>query len=105
MKIQLDFGQKRIKIEEDVKLGSFIAKLKTLNIGWENWTIETNTVINNWTYPITHPQPYWTNHYWWESQPFYNNTAGSYIDGNASLTLNADTPEGTATQNVYNVDF
>jgi hypothetical protein len=55
MKIQLDTTNKTIKIEENVKIDKLISTLKKLlpDNEWKQFTLETNTTINNWTYPIT----------------------------------------------------
>ena len=68
MKIQIDTKNKRIKLEDDVKLKELIDFLdKILPDEWKNFTLETHTTINNWTNPIyiqpttpSFPNPLWT---------------------------------------------
>lgn len=53
MKIQIDFDNKIIKLENNVNLKEFFDKIKNvLSEDWEKYTLETNTVINNWSNPI-----------------------------------------------------
>lgn len=54
MKLQIDTSKKTIKLEESVKLESLIKTLKQLfpNNEWKQFTLETNTVINNWNRPL-----------------------------------------------------
>jgi len=52
--MQLDTVSKTIKLEENIKLDTLVKKLSKLlpNGEWKTFTLETNTVINNWTSPI-----------------------------------------------------
>jgi len=68
MKIQLDTVNKTIKIEDDVELKELIKVLeKLLPKGlWKEYTLEANTVIQNWSQPIIiekrtpyYPTPIW----------------------------------------------
>ena len=52
MKLQLDFTSKTITIEDNVNLGDFIKKMKVLLPDLLEWTLITNTIINNWSNPI-----------------------------------------------------
>ena len=52
MKIQIDDTEKTIKIEGNVNLGEFIDKITKLLPEWKEYTLETNTIINNWSSPI-----------------------------------------------------
>lgn len=53
MKIQIDFDNKIIKLENNVNLKDFFDKVKNiLSKDWEKFTLETNTTINNWSNPI-----------------------------------------------------
>lgn len=98
MKIQLDTVSKTIKLESSEKMSKIIETLKKLfpNGEWKEFTLETNTVINNWNSPIVireyrQPAPYY---------PWYNGTSytsqGIGIDNykvtaNNSVQLNAGT--------------
>lgn len=67
MKIQLDTTYKKIKVEENVNLKELFNFLNNiLKDEWENFTLETNVTINNWTAPIyiekqypAYPAPFW----------------------------------------------
>jgi hypothetical protein len=78
MKIQLDFAEKSIKLEDNVNLGEFTKKIKKLIPDWADWTLTTNTIIHNWTNPIVidpvYPGP---DQYPW--QPFYTGGPGVAI--------------------------
>lgn len=54
MKIQLDTTNKVIKLESSINLGELVKNLeKLLPKGeWKDFSLETNTVINNWSNPI-----------------------------------------------------
>jgi hypothetical protein len=54
MKLQIDTTNKIIKIEGSVKFDELIkvlAKMFQKN-EWHDFTLESNTTINNWSYPI-----------------------------------------------------
>jgi len=53
MKIQLDTTNKTIKLDSRVKLDEFFSTLEQLlpNGLWEDFTLEVNTIINNWQTP------------------------------------------------------
>ncbi len=53
MRIQLDTETKRIKVEQDILLSKLITTLDSLlpNKEWKKYTLETHTVINNWSSP------------------------------------------------------
>ena len=71
MKIQIDFSQKTIKIEDNlINLGDLIKHLDKLfpkdgHFGsWKDYKLETNTTILSWTNPIhiydSRPyEPFW----------------------------------------------
>lgn len=54
MKLQLDTTNKVIKLENSAELGELVKQLeKLLPKGeWKEFTLETNTVINNWNTPV-----------------------------------------------------
>lgn len=83
MKIQLDTENKTIKLEKDVVLSKLIETLDKLlpNGEWKEFTLETNTVIHQWSNPVvipsvipypvpTYPRPYCPRPYW----PWYSYT-------------------------------
>lgn len=93
MKIQLDSVQKIIRIEENVNLGELVKYLdkllpKNSTIGyWKDFTLETNTVINNWTTP-----------YIWDwNKPLIYPTYGKEFE----ITCNAN----TITPGIFNLDL
>lgn len=60
MKMQIDTTAKTIKIEGDVKLSVLFDHLQKFFPGgeWEDYDLQTNTVINNWASPIIINKPY-----------------------------------------------
>jgi hypothetical protein len=79
MKIQLDTENKTMKLEKDVVLSKLIETLEKLlpNGEWKEFTLETNTVIHQWSNPVVlpsvipypvppYPRPYW---------PWYSSTS------------------------------
>jgi len=57
MKIQLDTVAKTIKLDESVNVGEFMETLRRLlpdNL-WREFSLETHTIINNWTNPYVVP--------------------------------------------------
>ena len=90
MKIQLDTENKTIKIEETVLLSELTEALeKLLPKGeWKKFTLETNTVIQNWQAPIVIKE-------YVDKYPYYpwfvtNNTGVDCISGD-HLQLNSGT--------------
>ena len=57
MKIQLDTENKTIKLEKEVVLSKLIETLEKLlpNGEWKEFTLETNTVIHQWSHPVVVP--------------------------------------------------
>lgn len=70
MKMQIDTTAKTIKIEGAVKLSVLFDQLQKFFPGgeWEDYDLQTNTVINNWASPIIINKPY---PYPWTGGPFY----------------------------------
>lgn len=52
MKLQINDTAKTIKIEGEVNIGEFIEKISKLIPEWKEYTLLTNTIINNWSTPI-----------------------------------------------------
>lgn len=56
MKLQIDTSAKTIKLEESAKIPELLSVIKKLLPNdWKDYTLETMTVINNWTNPIVWP--------------------------------------------------
>lgn len=54
MKLQIDTVAKTIKLEQSAKFSELLIVVKKLfpNDQWKEYTLDTCTVINNWTNPI-----------------------------------------------------
>ncbi len=68
MKIQLDYDNKVVTIENDVNLGDFVDRIQELLPEWDKWNLNTQTIINNWQNPIVIDR-YIPNLPWWEHLP------------------------------------
>lgn len=55
MKLQLDFDNKIVKVEDDVNLHDFIKVIKKLLPDWKDWSIKTDTKIEWMPYYIQYP--------------------------------------------------
>ncbi len=72
MKIELDYDNKVIKLENKTELKMFIETIQKILPDWKSWTLDTNTTIH-WTNPITinptpyipSPRPWWEEPYIW----------------------------------------
>lgn len=60
MKFQLDTTNKTIKIEESVKLSKLLSVVKRMfpNGEWQDFTLLTNTTIEQWLNPIIYKEYY-----------------------------------------------
>jgi hypothetical protein len=78
MKIQLDTQNKTIQLEQEVVLSTLIETLEKLlpNGEWKDFTLETNTVIHQWSNPVVIPSviPYPVPPYPRPSWPWYSST-------------------------------
>lgn len=81
MKIQLDFNNKAIRVEENVNLNEFIKIIKSLLPDWKEWDLQTNNSIEWYPYAI----------------PYYINPQQSYF---SNPIITCDTSTG-----VYNLDI
>jgi len=83
MKVELDFDNKIIKLETDVKLLEFVKKITEILPDWQSWTLETNTTIE-WagSYPIIRP-PYVPPYI---GTPIWYGTCADPADGDISMT-------------------
>lgn len=70
MRIQIDTTEKTLKLEEKIPLTEFLELLNKIfpNNSWKEYTLETNTIINNWTNPLIVDR--WQYPYPW-TQPYY----------------------------------
>ena len=108
MKIPLDTENKTIKLEKDVVLAKLIETLEKLlpNGEWKEFTLETNTVIHQWSNPVvipsvmpypgpTYPRPYWP---WYSSTRLESNLHPADDKGSTGMTSNMMLNKG-----VYNI--
>ena len=66
MKIELDYDNKIIRLENQTKLSIFVEKIQKILPDWKEWTLDTNTTIN-WNNPVViNPSPYIPVKPWWE---------------------------------------
>jgi len=65
MKLQLDYDNKSIRLEQSTNLGDFIEKISTILPDFKDWTL-TTTTIQNWGNP-------------WIATPIQSNPIPSYI--------------------------
>ncbi len=68
MKIQLDYDNKTVSIEDNVDLGDFVDKIRKILPDWREWKLETKTEII-WSQPTVireHPWriPWYTEPTW-----------------------------------------
>ena len=74
MKIQLDFDNKVVKVEDNVNLHEFIKTVKKLLSEWKEWDIATNSKIE-W---VPYYLPYWNNepyvYYTTDTEPIFTST-------------------------------
>jgi|SRR5690606_21917751 len=82
MKIQIDTDNKVIKIEGVYKITDIMKVIKQLLPNdWKKYSLETNTIIYNWTSPIViNKNDYWPN------RPYY---VGDVYCG-SSITTNRE---------------
>lgn len=69
MKIQLDTENKRIKLESDVELSKLVETLDELlpDGKWREFTLQTNTTITRWDFPvIIRERSSWPTYPWYE---------------------------------------
>ena len=60
MRIEIDTTQKKLKVQENIKLGDLFAELKKMfpNNDWKDWTIEPTTVWQYYPYTPIYNTPY-----------------------------------------------
>lgn len=76
MKLQIDFTNKTIKLEDNVNFAELVTKLQQMLPDWADYKIMTNTVIQ-WT------NPYY-NYIEWRYKPYYSNPI--YCSSGSQLT-------------------
>ena len=82
MKIELDFENKFITINDDINVGELVKLCKKHNIDLKEWTLKPYSVITTYpVYPI-YPQPYEQ-----PSQPFYYTTGDTANAENTQHSL------------------
>lgn len=83
MKIQLDTTNKVIKLENSINLGELVKNLEKIlpKAEWKQFTLETNTVINNWNSPvIIREYPQYPHRWDW---PWVSSTTENYMSGSS----------------------
>lgn len=92
MKIQIDTLNKVIKLEETVKLKELFEVLDTLfpSFMWKEYSLETNTIINNWTNPIIIDRYVPSPTYPWWQQPYYTTNGSSIIEMDVNQYYNVN---------------
>ena len=79
MKIQLDYDNKVITLEDNVSLGELFKVVKDILPEWREWKLNP-AIITNWQSPIVIkeyvPRP------WWQ-QPYYGETTGGELSFNS----------------------
>lgn len=92
MKITLDFDEKIISLNHDVKIQELIEHLKKMNIEWEEWAIawlpsyQWNTTPNPWT---TNP---------WTTNPdlvTFSTSGTTKLNGPTSISTTTVEPDST----------
>ncbi len=109
MKIQLDTENKTMKLEKEVVLSKLIETLEKLlpNGEWKEFTLETNTVIHQWSNPVvipsvipypvpTYPRPYWP---WYSSTRLESNRHPAEYEVSAGMNSTMMLKKG-----VYNIE-
>lgn len=67
MKLQIDTDKKAIKVEGKVQLKEFFEQIKDLLSDWDEYTLESVSVINNFYknhHYIKRHEPSWSEPYW-----------------------------------------
>jgi hypothetical protein len=108
MKLQLDTENKTIKLEKDVVFSTLIETLEKLlpNGEWKEFTLETHTVIPQWSNPVvlpsviaypvpTYPRPSWP---WYSSSSLESNLHPAEDQGSAGRNSHLMLKKG-----VYNI--
>ncbi|MBS3775803.1 MAG: hypothetical protein KGY70_11490 [Bacteroidales bacterium] len=79
MKIQLDYDNKMLTVENNVNLGELMEKIKQVLPDWKKWTLETKTEVI-WNNPVVVREPYNPYYFNWPIIWCDDSTAGVSID-------------------------
>ena len=103
MKLQLDTQAKTIKIEGEVKLGELFTTLEQLlpKNAWKEFTLEANTVINNWNTPIVIHEPIYQYPWWDHNKVYCRSTEGTGLP----VRNEAVTAEYSLKAGIFNVEL
>lgn len=101
MKIQLDYTNKTLSLENGVNMGEFFKRIKVILPDWKEWELKTNTVINNFSRPMIiekhYQRPWWE----WQSQPLVTYCKGTAENKTSLLPESALTfSNGTGLVNI-----
>lgn len=107
MKVQLDTEHKTIKLEKDVKLSKLVEFLESIlpDGKWKEFTLETNTTIQQWSSPIVireYPRPYYGP--WWGT-PYTMMGTGSSITNSLSSSAVDASASHSLQSGVYNMEL
>jgi len=103
MRLQIDTVSKTIKVESAVKFKDLIVQLDKLfpKKEWKEYKLETNTVINNWSYPVYIDRHYkW---YEWNGATCFNNIFDPIA--NLSDTAYQTKDYSVNTSGIYNLEI
>ena len=102
MKIQIDTNEKTVKIEGAHKISLIIDTLEKLlpNV-WKNFTLESNTVIQNWSTPIIIKEYVPQTYPWYPiiNNPVWVGPSTAPIINNPNITLCDNTLGGALCDN------
>lgn len=97
MKIELDYDNKIINLENRTELKKFIKTIQKILPDWEEWTLDTHTTIN-WSNPITIPyvpvDPYPIRPWWEKPYIWYGDAPTSGSDYTFTSTLECEPSSG-----------
>lgn len=106
MKIQLDYDNQIITLEDAVNLGQFFEKLHRLVPDFKDWTLKTKTTIE-WTNPFQIIPDWWNRPYkpWWDGPYYTNTTTGYTTDTNTGNCDSLTFSEGANLTGTYNLEI
>lgn len=89
MKIQLDYTNRTITLQNTVPVKEFVDKIRNILPDWEAWKLETTTIEQNWTNPIIIDRPYEPVPWWQQPTTIIGSDGTSYFQQDNS-TFNTD---------------